>query len=135
MGHMHGQWSCCGPHLAAVAATDAAPWNFKMDINYDAYVWDCSPSTNYPDQLYTNVSCLLTGSWSLDRITFQLTAIPANLPALMATYTMKNQKPETVMFSAEGNWAATVPVNRNSNPGSYNINDKLEFSYGGRNYT
>ncbi|CAF0975903.1 unnamed protein product [Didymodactylos carnosus] len=127
MGHMHGQWSCCGPPHR-LAFTTAEPWNFNMTIKYDVYVWDCSSTIS------TNVSCILSGRWSLDQITFQLTAIPPNITFILAKYSMKNARAEWVSFSPQSNWSVTVPVNRNLNPGEYNINDELQFRYNDNAY-
>jgi hypothetical protein len=133
MGRMHGQWSCCAGQAQTLSNELPAPWNFDLQISYDAYVWDCSPSTVDPTQKYTNISCLLDGRWSLDRLTFQLKSIPSNeLKSIVGEYTMKNRQPEKVAFQADSQWALTVPVDKDAAPGIY---DKIQFDYGGFNYT
>lgn len=134
MGRMHGQWYCCGVRSVLLAdSQEATAWNFDLQINYDAYVWDCSPSNADPAQKYTNVSCLLDGRWSLDRLTFQLRAIPSNeLKTIAGEYTMQNGSAQEIAFEADSQWALTLPVDRAAQPGIY---DKVQFDYGGFNYT
>lgn len=136
MGRMHGQWSCCGiqsiPALGG-EEDEATPWNFDLQIKYDVYAWDCSPSNSDPTQQYTNVSCLLDGRWSLDQLTFQLRAIPSTvLKVLPGEYTMKDNSTRKIAFQADSQWALTVPVDKNTKPAIY---DQIEFNYNGFNYT
>lgn len=127
------EWSCCVGQPLALNDQENTPWNFNMQINYDVYVWGCSSSNMDPLQKYTNVSCLLDGRWSLDRLNFQLKSIPTNeLKFIVAEYTMKNSQPEKVVFQADSQWALTLPVDRNVKPDIY---DELKFSYGSFNYT
>jgi hypothetical protein len=133
MGHMHGQWYCCGPRALTLDIQEATPWNFDLEINYEGYVWDCSASTLDSAKQYTNVSCILDGRWSLDHLTFQLKAIPSTeLKSIPGEYTMKNSQPQKIAFEAASQWALTVPVDKNEKPDIY---DKIQFNYGGFNYT
>lgn len=133
MGRMHGQWNCCGGRVLTSENQESTPWNFDLQIKYDVYVWDCSPSTVDPAQQYTNVSCLLDGRWSLNRLTFQLRTLPSNeLKTIPVQYTMKNSQPQQVAFEADSQWALSVSVDKNEKAGIY---DKVEFKYGGFNYT
>jgi hypothetical protein len=133
MGHMHGQWYCCAGQTLTFDLQETTPWNFDLQINYDVYVWGCGPSTNDPAQKYTNVSCILDGRWSLDHLTFQLKSIPSSeLKSITGEYTMKNSQPQNVTFQADSQWALTVPVDKNVKPDLY---DKIQFNYGGFNYT
>ncbi len=134
MGHMHGQWYCCGAQTLLLNDQEKTPWNFNVQIKYDVYVWDCSPATIDPAQKYTNISCVLDGRWSLSNLTFQLQAIPSSeLKTITGEYTMKNSPPQKIAFQADDRWALTVPVDRNDQiPGIY---DKIQFNYGGFNYT
>ena len=132
------QWHCCaGSDAVPLAPQETpAPWNFGMQIKYDVYVWNCNPSTSDPAQLNTNVSCILDGRWSLDRLTFQLTSLPSNdLVSIEGEYTMKDTPTTTIRFEAASQWALAVPVDRNQSPGQWNIYDTLRFSYKEYNYT
>ena len=116
--------------------TEPVPWNFRMMIKYDVYAWECTPSNNNPMEKNTNVSCLLDGRWSLNQLTFQLTAIPTTgITSIDGTYTMKDGEQRSVQFRPNSQWAVTVPVDPNWQPGLWNINDKLSFQYGGSTYT
>jgi len=133
MGHIHGEWYCCGSQALTLDNQEATAWNFGLQINYEGYVWDCTPSTIEPAKKYTNVSCILDGRWSVDHLTFQLKAIPTELTSITGEYTMKNSQPQQVAFEAASQWALTVPVDKNQQqPGLY---DKIQFDYAGFNYT
>ena len=111
------------------------PWNFHMVIKYDSYVWDCSPSTTNSSEKNTKMSCILSGRWSLNNLSFQLTAIPTDgITSITGQYIMKDGNERLVEFTANSEWTVTVPVDSNSSPGEWNINDKLSFEYNGFNY-
>ncbi|CAF1116483.1 unnamed protein product [Rotaria sordida] len=77
------------------------PWNFNLQINYDFYVWDY-------------------GRWSLNHLTFQLRSIPSSkLKIIIDEYTMKNNQTEKIAFQADSQWALTLPVDGNQQPGIY----------------
>ncbi|UJR14280.1 hypothetical protein I4U23_001270 [Adineta vaga] len=118
------QWSCC-------SILNQTRWNFNLQIKYDNYVWDCTPSNSDPTQTFTNLSCILDGRRSLSGLTFQLRTIPSNgLHIVVGEYTMKNRQLEKIAFQADSQWALTVTVDRNEQAGIY---DKIQFNYGGFN--
>lgn len=133
MGNTHNQWNCCAGESLTLNNQQPTPWNFNLQIRYDVYVWDCGSSNSDPSQKYTNVSCLLDGRWSLNKLTFQLRSIPSSqLKQIVGKYTMRNKQPETVAFQSDSQWALTLPVDGDAKPGIY---DKIEFNYSGFNYT
>jgi hypothetical protein len=135
MGHMHGQWRCCAGQTLNLN-NEKTPWNFNLQIKYTDYGWDCSASNRDPTQKYTNVSCILDGRWSLNRLTFQLRSIPSDkLTSIIGEYRMKDAQPEKIVFQADSQWGVTLPVHKNEQPGVFAIYDTIQFNYGGFNYT
>jgi len=125
---------CVNQVLSRTITQNTTAWDFGLKISYEnTYVWDCTPSTNDPSQKATNVTCLLTGQWSLDHLTFLLTSIPSpELEPIHGNYTMKNGLTQLITFDAASQWSVALPVDTNKGRDIY---DRIQFNYLGYDYS